>query len=46
MVSESKTFTVVDELPYGKKAVRSRWVLSYKSDMNGQSLRRRLDSYW
>ena len=33
---ESKTFTVVDDLPHGKKAVGSRWVLSYESDKDGQ----------
>ena len=29
---EWKTFTVMDEFPYGKKGVGSRWGLSYKSD--------------
>ena len=33
---ESKTFTVVDELPHGKRDVGSRWVLSCKSDKNGK----------
>lgn len=32
---QSKTFTVVDQLPQGKKAVGSRWVLNYKADKDG-----------
>ena len=32
---ESNTFTVLDKLPEGEKAIGSRWVLSYKSDAEG-----------
>ena len=38
---ESKTFAVVDELPHGKTPVRSRWVLSYKSDKDGQNTKKK-----
>ena len=32
---DSNTFTVLDKLPEGEKAIGSRWVLSYKSDAEG-----------
>ncbi|CAN0460352.1 unnamed protein product, partial [Scytosiphon promiscuus] len=34
-LKDSKTFTVLDKLPVGEKAVGSRWVFSYKSDKEG-----------
>ena len=41
---KSKTFTAVDEFPHEKKAVGSRWVLSFSLIRMGKTLRRRLDS--
>ena len=38
-LKKSKTFTVVDKLPDGEKAVGSRWVFAYKQDKNGNILK-------
>ena len=35
-LEDTKTFTVVDKLPEGEKAVGSRWVFSYKQDNEGR----------
>ena len=38
-LQESKTFTILDSLPKGEKAVGSRWVFAYKTDKDGNIIK-------